>query len=216
MSIRAVDISAVQQTLMCPVELEPLFVAVTLIPCMHKVNETVVDRLQNKCPECRAPFGGWGVDNAVRNLARTVFVDVDPLAYPGEKTIFDQALRRWDHITRSEMHSCCRGVAVRNSGDSFLKYIQLYGYWDGTITFVVKCPNDGDSLVKMRKYFTLHSVRYTWRATGLMEIVDIPSIKTAFRLIAAHNDIPAEQYEVMRTVIERGRCEVPPQFAAHG
>ncbi len=66
----------------CPVELAPLYDAVSLSPCAHKVNETVARQLfggvgvdgfceeeAQKCPVCRTVVIGYSPDHAVRALA---------------------------------------------------------------------------------------------------------------------------------------------------
>jgi hypothetical protein len=82
------SISSALESLICPVTLEPLETAVTLIPCMHKVNEsvarhlypgTVIDdgeiapfRSYYKCTVCREHVRAWKVDHQVREVVRAL------------------------------------------------------------------------------------------------------------------------------------------------
>lgn len=72
--------SMLEGQLMCPIDLEPLTQAVSLVPCAHKIQETAAKKLfgpvedgwkvnsKNSCPVCRIPTLGYMVDHLTRNI----------------------------------------------------------------------------------------------------------------------------------------------------
>lgn len=89
------------QSLECPVQLEPLDSAVSLVPCMHKLNEVVARELfggmqgdqceiENvECPACTRVVKAYYPDRVVRTLAksaRVIFgISLNPLNLPQSK-----------------------------------------------------------------------------------------------------------------------------------
>lgn len=78
------EVQNIAKTLTCPVFLEPLTEAVTLIPCCHKVNETAAiylyDIVENNkcsksgnCPVCRSLVIAYYTDYSIRELAKNIF-----------------------------------------------------------------------------------------------------------------------------------------------
>ncbi len=70
-------------SLQCPVTLEPLYTAVTIMPCMHKINQIAAEHLYGErkvgnfykneyentlCPICRAKVLGYSVDHTFRDI----------------------------------------------------------------------------------------------------------------------------------------------------
>lgn len=76
---------ALQDQLLCPVLLEPLSEAVSLVPCAHKVQYAVAEQIfgttnggwlvsSNKpCPVCRVCVLGYMADHTTRNIVKSLF-----------------------------------------------------------------------------------------------------------------------------------------------
>lgn len=74
-----------QDELICPVLLEPLSEAVSLVPCAHKVQQTAAEtmfgatrggwqvRPGNLCPVCRESVLGYMKDHSTRNIVKQLF-----------------------------------------------------------------------------------------------------------------------------------------------
>ena len=78
----------------CPVGMDPLLEAVTLVPCCHKVNQAVAEHLYGRmegdtcarrdqpCVICRTPVRAYYADNMVRDLARRALGLAEPRPIP--------------------------------------------------------------------------------------------------------------------------------------
>lgn len=76
-------------TLHCPIEITPLTKAVTLYPCMHKINENVAvmlygsmteefcSKLSQPCPLCKQIVKEYKVDKTMRELASKILSYID-------------------------------------------------------------------------------------------------------------------------------------------
>lgn len=74
-----------QDQLLCPVFLEPLFEAVSLVPCAHKVQQAAAEKIfgtthggwlvqsDKPCPVCRISVIGYMVDHSMRNTVKQLF-----------------------------------------------------------------------------------------------------------------------------------------------
>jgi len=74
-----------QEQLLCPVFLEPLSEAVSLVPCAHKVQQAAAQRLfgtvndgwqvqsRNPCPVCKVSVVGYMKDHSTRNIVEQLF-----------------------------------------------------------------------------------------------------------------------------------------------
>lgn len=69
-----------QDELICPVLLEPLSQAVSLVPCAHKIQQSTAEKIfgitnngwqvqsRNPCPVCRTSILGYMIDHSTRNM----------------------------------------------------------------------------------------------------------------------------------------------------
>lgn len=74
-----------QDQLICPVLLEPLSQAVSLVPCAHKVQQAAAEKMfgathggwlvqsENPCPVCRTSVLGHMTDHSTRNIVKQLF-----------------------------------------------------------------------------------------------------------------------------------------------
>ena len=79
------SVQSLQQELICPVILKPLTEAVSLVPCAHKVQQTVAEKIYGEthggwqvsskelCPVCRAAVVGYMPDPTIRNMVKQFF-----------------------------------------------------------------------------------------------------------------------------------------------
>jgi hypothetical protein len=85
------DVDALIKDMTCPIDLEPLYQAVTLTPCCHKINQIGAEYLfgkadkesgyvpeEGKCPLCKKIVIGYYVDHSFRNLVKTIFSCSNP------------------------------------------------------------------------------------------------------------------------------------------
>lgn len=73
------------EELYCPILLEPLSNAVSLVPCAHKVQQVAAEKMFGKtingwqivlhkpCPMCRTSVIGYMVDHSTRNIVKQLF-----------------------------------------------------------------------------------------------------------------------------------------------
>ena len=115
MTITNVNIVAIQEELTCPVERQGLLKGISLIPCMHKVNETALNKLRDACPVCNGVICGWKEDPTIRALARLAFVAIDSELhpYPGYRS----ALRLREKVIFPKTHTSA-GLTVEEEGRS--------------------------------------------------------------------------------------------------
>lgn len=74
-----------QEHLICPVLLEPLFQAVCLFPCTHKIQQVAAEKIfgvthngwlvqsKNPCPVCRTSVLGYAIDYSTRSIVKQLF-----------------------------------------------------------------------------------------------------------------------------------------------
>jgi hypothetical protein len=87
MSVQSAEYNAqtLLDQLLCPVLLEPLSEAVSLVPCAHKVQQAVAEQLfgatgggwlvqsEKPCPVCRTSVLGYMADHSTRNIVEQLF-----------------------------------------------------------------------------------------------------------------------------------------------
>ena len=87
MQVQSTQYSAktLQEQLICPVLLEPLSQAVSLVPCAHKVQQAAAETIfgathggwlvqsEKPCPVCRASVLGYMTDHSTRNIVKQLF-----------------------------------------------------------------------------------------------------------------------------------------------
>jgi hypothetical protein len=69
------EINALTEELTCPVTWEPLDSAVILIPCAHRVQQAIAEKLYGQgkqCPECTGLITGYMIDHKTRNICEKV------------------------------------------------------------------------------------------------------------------------------------------------
>ncbi len=215
-----------------PIESDPL-TTVTLLPCCHKTHQAAAERDYGKiaggscelkeksCVLCGSPVTSYVHDVTVRNLAKQIFghekdlenppthplIRESPkigevnLPYPGTPAVFVLACDSWDHPYESE-GELCRYMNFKSiTENSLLKEFSLLGYAYGKVSISIKFDDRS-----FKKYLFAHCK--VWDTSPNTYTADThKELKTLFRIIANHNQIPAEQFDKIRGIVEKGRCE---------
>ena len=156
-------LEALRTDLSCPVSLELLYHAVSLVPCAHKVNEEIARRLFHPegragafrsapCPQCRIGVTSYAPDPTIRNIVRTIFGEIEqpeelrlPEAsvrveeVPREELPFPGIKARFVHTGGDwEMFNSggplCRSLEFKSiTQDSYFQTFGLYGYTDHSL-----------------------------------------------------------------------------------
>lgn len=73
LSLQPMDVENLDNLLNCPVELERLKLAVTLVPCAHKINENIAKRLlKPECPICKMEITDKIIDHDFRQIVEII------------------------------------------------------------------------------------------------------------------------------------------------
>ncbi len=218
--------------LSCPVQLIPLFEAVSLFPCAHKVNATIARELfgetmenfcirtQKPCPVCQGIVIGYSSDHTVRDLAHLYFdpprtpalpersLAVPPVAppseppYPGRPGIFFHQEGDW------QPHNF-GGNLVRvlkfssKTPDSLIEEIHLSGYKNGRVDLLITIRREKRPVSEdILSYFRFYKLDDDNTFLGILQITTPRGIKTLFAILAKNNKIPEPFLQQMRAIID--------------
>lgn len=223
-----VEVANIIKTLTCPVDFEPLAEAVTLVPCMHKINETVAlnifDIVENnkclkseKCPVCRTAVIVYYPDHTIRDLVKSIFTkpeeilkkcilekkEIVEIPYPGIKAKFVYNSGDWNY--RSYGYTLCKKIEFKSvTPHSLFKELRLEESYDGElrITVVFDCEN-GE---KINSY--LASKELPWNGNSSFFVFKEPYLKKIFIIIANNNEIPEEYLQKLMDIVEIGVWEM--------
>lgn len=230
------DVNSFLYDLRCPVGRDPLIKAVSLWPCLHKVNQGVAETQYGKtdngscelkgkiCVVCRISVVGWAPDHTIRNLAAQVFghekdleslpthplvleekaTEVDLPPYPGVKAVLVHAGGDWNTIIETGS-PLVRKVDFKSiTQDSSLEEFSLLGYTSGGVAISIQYRQD----VSFPKYLLAHGILCTGMGDDFHYQSKMPQeLKILFGIVARNNQIPAEQFNQIHAIVERGACD---------
>lgn len=203
-------------SLTCPIEKRPLTEAVNLFPCCHKVNESAAKQLfgqaeQNKCMHCNVTVTSYGPDHLVRDLAVRILgheknldgLSTHPLvleeketvslpsSYPGKAAVF----------IHREGNGCSRRIGFESVVDDSLItefFLNLKGCYG--IELLIKFKD-----VSARSHFCNQRVTDESFNSGsnYLSITSAKEVKAFFNILACNNEIPDENYQQLKEIIEQ-------------
>lgn len=223
--------------LQCPKGSGPLKTAVSLTPCMHRINEHIAKthfnteapgRLKEAkaCPVCKKSVTAYFVDHTIRNIAAEVFKDdkskvdtltqvcaqleadgkaEDPAIAPFETPVkFVLTDGNWSKTFSSGAILCKEIRLGSTSPDSTLADMSLYGYIDGSLMLRIGFALLTPKWNELKSYFA---------NLGIFESEIMPhgfclrepnQIRQLFKILCANIQFPANEFAVLRSVIEAG------------
>ncbi len=225
------DVKHFLRSLTCPIGLDPLRQAVNLFPCCHKVNQVAAEKrhgkiveghceLKERCVVCNTEVVDYAPDDTIRDLAGSVFghekdlesLPTHPLvleqkraeigiSYPGPSAIFIWTGGEWDKPFDSGGDLCRLMHFMSITDNSLLEGFRLLGYYGGQISLAIDFKKDGSFKKFLKSHRMFCSINGSYRTETLQEL------KTLFRIIALNNEIPADQFNQIRQIVERGACD---------
>ena len=218
------SIDTLRVHLQCPVTLETLSEAVSLVPCAHKVQQAVAERIfgvvdsgwevrvSDLCPVCRVPVVGYMADHVVRNIVTDLLpLTEDKLSasipYPGKQAQFIYHKGDWNVLFEEEYGSLCRKIDfISSTKDSFLKSFCMLGYKNGSVAISMNFPPESTHMTAYLKQFDI-TPNDSEELYGFYISEDEEQLKTLFNIIAENNEIPASHSALIREIVDLGRCE---------
>lgn len=206
------DQERVLALLNCPKEKTLLTDAVNLFPCCHKVSEVAAQGLQ-ACTVCHVLISGSVPDYTVRDVASR-FKGLNPVQPPNLDltAAFVLVTDNWDLPYKN--YSTSRPLArklefLSVTKGSLLNRFELLGYWQGEVRFYFHCHSENEEL--FNQLLKSHGI-----TRGSLDIVGYRSknhgeMKTLFRIVALNNEIPADYFYKIRSIVEKGMCEALPK-----
>lgn len=230
------DVKNFISSLSCPFGLDPLREAVNLFPCCHKVNEIAAEKYYGKivdgfcelrekqCVVCNTPVVAYAPDHTIREIVSQIFGHEQDLAslpthplvleekkaegnlpYPGLPAIFVWTEGNWEPFNYGP--ELCRMIEFKSvTENSLLESFTLLGYWGGDIAIAVKFKDKF-----FNQYLLAHQLPNASSLDLLFKTSTPTGIKTLFRIIALHNEIPVEHFNQIREIVERGSCDPLPR-----
>lgn len=204
-------------SLLCPVQMNPLTEAVALFPCCHKVNEIAAKRLfgsvvndrcelKTPCVVCRETVTSYYPDPIMRGAVsfflgevpeKSKVLEQEPiqendLPYPGKPATFEQV-----RITHSRL---CRKMNFESTTpDSLLESFDLFGYKNGSIAILVTfAERDLDAF---RTYIRAHQI-VSKCEDGWLIIQNPKDLEKFFQILSRNNVIPDDYLEEITAIFK--------------
>lgn len=229
MQASAVNISNISKSLECPVMATPLADAVMLTPCGHTISELAAKNIhrgmnqdsvekQAPCPLCRRTVTAYYPNLALRSLVSSILgikleealpaicaevspdveVDIDTVPFPGIGARFTQTNRGWDQIIPFNDELVREIKLVSEKKDSLFEEMSVLGYRDG-----------GVAIFLTFKQFRTEASAYLQKLGIKADYhpflkSDKSNIKRLLSIIAKHNQIPADQFDLIKKLAESG------------
>jgi hypothetical protein len=217
----------------CPIDTMPLLNAVTLVPCMHKVNELVAKRIYdgmnvqnsvikpNPCPICNVRVTAYYADHLVRSLAHA-------LLGPKNQEILPEASRTIQaeqkdianvpfpgigakFVATSTWETLIVGMPlerqlcfVSKTPNSLFTEMQVLGYKNKKLVISVEAGSEHRNTVGNYLETLEITVENYEKTLGRFRINIHSDLKTLFRVLAENNEIPVEHFQLIRTLVEQG------------
>lgn len=219
---RTIDVSKLTDSFTCPVSLSLLTEAVSLIPCSHKINESIAIEMFGKqipgswrllkegfCPLCRQKVEGYSIDHTIRGLVAQIFGDdsskvITPMSsgvpsaepYPGKNAKFNVNKDCWEEPLYGEIQFI--------SLDSFIYKITL-STWKGPNFNLCIFFNSKADIERIDRYFQSNAfppMNDADKKSKSYNLREIPFIRKFFKILTEHNEFPRESFEKIKRIFE--------------
>jgi hypothetical protein len=148
------DIASLTNALQCPVGLDPLTQAVTLVPCCHKVNQVAAEKIYGKmdsgscekagvpCVMCRTPVQAYYVDRSFRDIVQRMLGRaesvIEPMVLPTRSRLLERAHAEVKNLPYPGMggrfvHSSGNWALYDESGDDFCREMTFVSETKGSL-----------------------------------------------------------------------------------
>jgi len=205
---------SLREELICPVLIEPLFNAVVLIPCAHKIQQeaavkifgeiSVTVKSSKPCPICRTIITGYMVDHNTRNIVKQIFEivpkdDIPIILYPGISAKFVHDGGDWE-LFKSGAN---RIIQFRSTtANSLITCISILGYSSGDIRIGVNFSDNvskeiihNESDHKVVLYFKQYDILLRWiDIQGIYVTKNLEQTKNMYNIIIENNELPASYF----------------------
>lgn len=221
----------------CPCDSNLLLQAVSLFPCMHKVNEqgakllyTGIDA-QNAvikpgpCPLCNVRVTAYYTDHLVRSLAQALLgpqsqqllpqaskaiqneqKEVPNISFPGLGARF-MATTAWEAISYCNFPGVILEKQIRfvsKTPNSLFSKFSILGNKDKSLRILVTTPEEHrETAYKYLEALGITLEGYS-KFSGDFMVQGHEDLKIIFKIIAENNEIPAEHFQLIRTLVEQG------------
>ncbi len=224
-SVASVPVDNFMNILTCPVNHQPLVDAVTLVPCMHKINAgpalrifggelTIplkgmkLDGFVNKsqlCPHlgCKSIVTAYYVDDAYRSVVKALLAskDIVGVPFPGKRAFFQIINDCWglpgQAMAELSFASC--------TPDSLFDEVIVLGKHDRSIGIYIRVEaKHRNAVATYMEALGIPLEKYD-KVAGRFRAESHKDVKMLFRVLDENNDIPSKYREVIRLVVEEGR-----------
>lgn len=208
--------------LYCPIKATPLYKAVTLIPCAHRMEQSVAERLfektkhsgsitPNTCPICRIPVEKFYPDLSYRNLAHTMYpktINNSKYLYPGKGAIFvhDKGSFRIDYKQPRAFIINFKSITKNSTIESFY----FSGFQDHSVGLTIVCAEK--YFKQFKNYLLKLKFSLKERSTRTIAFTKKEEVQKAFEFLRQNNGIPDEYLVKMIAIISRGLWIPVPVF----
>lgn len=217
----------------CAVSLTPLEKAVSLEPCMHKINEDIAQRhfgtiapgqlkAAKACPICRQPVTAYYKDDLVQSITRELFKASKPDVLPqacarveadGKTAIqeiipFDKVVKfksEGDWNTINNDSRCCKELTFKATArGSIFEKISFWGRQDGTIELDLSIDSFASNYSKFETYLAKAGIPRSCTLPVGVYLTNLDLIRQLFKILCVNIGFPEKELALLRKVIEAG------------
>ena len=219
------NFQALQEQLNCPITLEPLTHAVSLVPCAHKVQQVIAERIFGlthggwmvqthlPCPVCRASVFGYMTDHFTRNVVN----ELNTLMENAKKNLLEKSVTVAKDINMNQPYPGQSARFVHDGGDwgwyssggslrrkmdfvsvtkdSLIKQFSILGYENGDLFLIVKFA---EALSTLDQYLNQFDLSQKWQVCWAKNKTQLTCL---FNIIADNNEIPESHFDQIRNII---------------
>ena len=227
----------ITSSLTCPVSWEPLFGAVSLIPCAHKINETVAlemfgTRMKSSwrttkaanCPICTKVVLGYSDDHTIRNITKDFFGD----GQSEESTLTLPEAPIQIEAEEEPSFPGARGRFMPTSGnwltdsqtDSLRKYRVFLSLTDDSAFKELRIVGYEDHSIqlsitpRLTRYLPcpalekyMSQVGFPLNGSHTFRSYNVEESKRLFEIFTKNNDLPKPHLSELRQIVKNGRWD---------
>lgn len=237
-------ISNFSNTLQCPVMITPLADAVMLIPCGHTISEIAANNIyremrivngretagnQAPCVICRAQVTAYHPNHAIRSLVGMLLEglplasaqlsadeekNLDAIPFPGLGAKFVLTEGDWN-INDSGSYLVRSLCFTSHTEGSLFQAMNVLGYRDGSVHISISFRENNRKAGMDYLSACGIDLDYYTRNVSKYYKSELIHNKLLFRILAKHNDIPADKFLLIRDLVARGNWNNVTPLAAN-
>lgn len=140
--------------------------------------------------------------------------------YPNSRVVFSPK-GNWDNIWKGSLwndwNSACRMIEFKSTKPlSALDHFVLMGHRNGKVSLSLHFPTDmlyhGNVFEKYftAQGFTCYADGFTHPGQKQCDAKTHEELKTLFKIISTHNEIPEPYLQKLQEIVEKGHCDITP------